>query len=202
VHHLRGKLTYANVVSTLCLCLLVGGGSAFAAAKLAKNSVGTKQIKNGAISTAKLKDGAVTGAKVAAGSLGNVPSATHAASADTATSAVRATTAASVESLPPLEPVHVATLLNGCFNVNPDLFGPAGFYKDGFGIVHLTGVLTGCTKNEDAFVLPPGFRPTVAIIHAVPGTEQEAEIEVLAGGQVRPFSVTSPSLGGISFRTN
>ena len=33
---LRGKLTYANVVSTLCLFLLVGGASAFAAGQLAK----------------------------------------------------------------------------------------------------------------------------------------------------------------------
>ena len=47
------RLTYANVVSTLCLFLLLGGGAAFAASKLAKNSVGSKQIKKNAITTAK-----------------------------------------------------------------------------------------------------------------------------------------------------
>jgi hypothetical protein len=75
------QLTYANVVSTLCLFLLLGGGAAFAATKLAKNSVGTKQIKNNAISTAKIKKGAVTGAKVNLSSLGTVPTATNATNA-------------------------------------------------------------------------------------------------------------------------
>jgi hypothetical protein len=51
---LRGNLSYANVISTLCLFLLLGGGTAFAASQLAKNSVGAKQIKRGAITPAKL----------------------------------------------------------------------------------------------------------------------------------------------------
>jgi hypothetical protein len=52
--HLQGKVTYANVISSICLFLLLGGGAAYAATKLAKNSVGAKQIKNGAITPAKL----------------------------------------------------------------------------------------------------------------------------------------------------
>lgn len=69
-----GKLTYANVISTICLFLLLGGGAAYAASHLGKNSVGSKQlkknsvtnakIKKDAITTAKVKDGAVTGAKI------------------------------------------------------------------------------------------------------------------------------------------
>jgi hypothetical protein len=84
---IRGKITYANVVSTLCLFLLVGGATAFAAAQLAKNSVGSKQIKKNAVTAAKIKNGAVTGAKVNLSSLGTVPNATHATSADTAKTA-------------------------------------------------------------------------------------------------------------------
>jgi hypothetical protein len=57
--------TYANVVSTLCLFLLLGGTSALAATQLAKNSVGAKQIKKNAVATAKIKNGAVTTAKIA-----------------------------------------------------------------------------------------------------------------------------------------
>jgi hypothetical protein len=94
---LRSKLTYANVISTLALFLVIAGGSAFAAGKLAKNSVGTKQIKNAAITTAKIKDGAVTGSKIVASGLGTVPNATHATTADTATSATSATSAKSAE---------------------------------------------------------------------------------------------------------
>jgi hypothetical protein len=79
------RLTYANVVATLALFIALGSASAFAATKLAKNSVGTKQIKNGSITEAKIKNGAIGGAKVNLASLGAVPKATHAASADAAT---------------------------------------------------------------------------------------------------------------------
>jgi hypothetical protein len=61
---LRTSLTYSNVISTLCLFLLVGGGAAWAATQLPKNSVGAKQLKQGAVTSAKLKKGAVTPAKL------------------------------------------------------------------------------------------------------------------------------------------
>jgi hypothetical protein len=66
----RSRFTYANVMSTIAVFLVLGGGAAFAAAKLAKNSVGTAQLKNNAVTAAKIKDGAVTGAKVGAGAIG------------------------------------------------------------------------------------------------------------------------------------
>jgi hypothetical protein len=66
---LRGKLTYANVVATLALFLVIAGGSAFAASKVGKNSVGTKQIKNNAVTATKIKNGAVTEAKIANGAV-------------------------------------------------------------------------------------------------------------------------------------
>lgn len=70
--HFRDKLTYANVMSTISVFLLLGGASAFAATQLAKNSVGTKQLKKNAVTTAKLKNGSVNGAKVKDGSLSGV----------------------------------------------------------------------------------------------------------------------------------
>ena len=47
------QLTYSNVVSTICLFLLLGGG-AYAASQLPKNSVGTKQLKNEAVTDRKI----------------------------------------------------------------------------------------------------------------------------------------------------
>ena len=77
------RLSYANVVATLALFLAIGGVG-YAATRLPKNSVGTRQIRNGA----------VTGAKIKLSSLGTVPSASHADTASTATTATTATTAA------------------------------------------------------------------------------------------------------------
>jgi hypothetical protein len=52
---MRRHLTYANVVSTLCLFILLGGVS-YAAIRLPRNSVGPKQIKANAVTTEKVKD--------------------------------------------------------------------------------------------------------------------------------------------------
>ena len=51
---LRGRLSYSNVVSSLCLFLIVGGGTAYAAAHLSKNSVGPKQLKKNAVTPPKV----------------------------------------------------------------------------------------------------------------------------------------------------
>jgi hypothetical protein len=71
MRRLAGKLSYANVISTICLFLLLGGGAAYAASQihLGKSSVGSRQLKKNAVTTAKIKSNAVTGAKVADGSL-------------------------------------------------------------------------------------------------------------------------------------
>ncbi len=92
----RKRLTYANVMSSIAVFLVLGGATAFAAAQLGKNSVGSKQLKKNAVTAAKLKKNAVTGAKIKAGavtgakinegSLGTVPSAATANSAAVAAS--------------------------------------------------------------------------------------------------------------------
>jgi hypothetical protein len=92
------RLSYANVMSSLAVFLVLGGATAFAAQHLGKNSVGktqlksnavttakikknavtTAKIKSNAITTAKIKNDAVTGDKVNEATLGTVPSATSA----------------------------------------------------------------------------------------------------------------------------
>ena len=72
----KSRLTYANVIATIALFLALGGG-AFAAFKIPKKSVGTKQLKakavtepklgDKAVTEGKLGDGAVTAAKLAGG---------------------------------------------------------------------------------------------------------------------------------------
>jgi hypothetical protein len=100
---LRRHLTYANVISTVCLFLVLGGGAAFAATKLAKSSVGTEQLKGEAVTKGKMApnsvnskkvvNGSLTGEDIASSTLGKVPSAEHADSATTAGSANSASSA-------------------------------------------------------------------------------------------------------------
>jgi hypothetical protein len=60
---IRKRLTYANVVSTLALCLVIGGATAIAA-KVPRHSVGPRQLKANAVTTLKIKANAVTNRKI------------------------------------------------------------------------------------------------------------------------------------------
>lgn len=99
---LRNRLTYANVMSSLAVFLVLGGATAFAATKIGANqlkansvktgkivkeAVTTSKIKNNAVNTAKIANDAVTGAKVNEGTLGQVPTANSANFANSAGSA-------------------------------------------------------------------------------------------------------------------
>jgi len=71
MRRLRAALTYANVVSTLCLFLVLGGGAAFAASQvLPEESVGTKQLKKAAVTPQKLSKAARAGMAGAQGDRG------------------------------------------------------------------------------------------------------------------------------------
>lgn len=54
MRRLRGSLTYSNVMVTVLALLVLGGGSAYAASHLGKESVGARQLKKGAVTPAKL----------------------------------------------------------------------------------------------------------------------------------------------------
>ncbi|HSS33664.1 MAG TPA: hypothetical protein VLL27_10320 [Solirubrobacterales bacterium] len=81
---IRKRLTYANVMSTIAVFLVLGGATAFAATKIGgneikanaistgkikKEAVTTSKVKNGAIVTTKLGDGSVASAKLGDGSV-------------------------------------------------------------------------------------------------------------------------------------
>lgn len=99
------RLTYANVMSSIAVFLILGGGAAIAAksilpknsvgkkqlqanavttAKIKKNAVTTAKIKKNAVTTAKIRNEAVTGGKVNESTLGEVPNAINAKNATNA----------------------------------------------------------------------------------------------------------------------
>ncbi len=208
--NLRPKLTYANVMVTILAFVVLSGGAAYAASQLGKNSVGPKQLKKNAVTTAKVKKEAITAAKVKKGTLtgtqinlsklGTVPSATHAASAD---------------SIPPAEPIRLIGapgqpgFENGATNIpgEPGLnFQPTGFYKDAFGIVHLEGSVKKGSSGV-IFTLPSGYRPASGTVQIF---EQPKESIVLilgsgvegvgAGAVVDEGGTPAVLLSGITFR--
>jgi hypothetical protein len=149
VKKIRKRLTYANVMSSIAVFLVIGGATAFAA--LGKNTVGTKQLKKNAVTTAKIKknavngskvkNGSLTGADINLGSLGTVPSATnasHATNADNATNAGNSNTVAG----------NTIRLIN--FTANPGT-GPTEILNlDGFTLT------ASCNAGDETVVLANG----------------------------------------------
>jgi len=194
--HLRGRLTYANLLSTLCLFLLLGGG-AFAAIKLPKNSVGPRQLKKNAVTGAKVKNQSLTGRDVVASSLGTVPSAANASHADRAGDSAtlqgngpdafvhgdgsvivaRRDMDVGADSVPLLDIPGVATLTAQC---------RAGPTEAGFQVENTSGAtldawrsFNGAAPEEFAFA-PAGKMGTLAISPTVMALEAATRI---AGGK-------------------
>ncbi len=66
---LRSRLTYANVVATLALALVLAGGTVYAAVKLGKNSVKSRNIAPAAVHASDLKANVVSSPKIKDGSI-------------------------------------------------------------------------------------------------------------------------------------
>jgi hypothetical protein len=70
------RLTYANVMSSIAVFLILGGATAFAAKKIGSNeikgsSITTAKIKKNAVTASKIKQSSITTAKIANGSVTN-----------------------------------------------------------------------------------------------------------------------------------
>jgi hypothetical protein len=66
----RKRLTYANVMSSIAVFLVLAGGTAFAASQLGKETVGAKQLKKEAVSLAKINAAAKKSLKGGTGPAG------------------------------------------------------------------------------------------------------------------------------------
>jgi hypothetical protein len=224
---MRPKLSYSNVMATIAVFIALGGAS-YAAMKLPKNSVGSKQIKKNAVSSAKIKNGAVTAAKVRSGALtgaqinastlGTVPSAVHAQDAQTARSAQTANTLGASEGWhevgTPGDPPFENNWRNGSPGTNQSTES-AAFYKDQLGIVHLKGMVLGGAQGTTAFHLPPGYRPAdrkvlIFAVTVTPETTAFGDLSISGfvpeepdrtGAVLPPGTFGSPvSLDGVTFR--
>ena len=73
----RERLTYANVMATVAVFLALAGAG-YAAIKIPRNSVGTKQLKRDAVNSSKVEPGSLKGSDINLATLGTVPTAADA----------------------------------------------------------------------------------------------------------------------------
>ena len=219
---LRSKLTYANVMATLAVFMVLGGG-AYAATHLSKNSVGQNQIKKNAVVTSKIKNSAVTGAKLANGAISGATvqsgsltgTQINASTLGTVPTAQTANTLAAPEAWHEVGTPGQPEFLNSWTNLLSHA-EPVGFYKDQEGVVHLKGTATS-GASAPIFRLPPGYRPAngdflrmpVACIGA--GCPNDVGALMIVSSNFTPIpededAVLSPtgatdvSLSGVTFR--
>lgn len=98
---------------------------------------------------------------------------------------------------------QVAVLGNGWTNVNAAVNGPASYWRDPFGIVHLSGMITGGSVNLAAFTLPAGYCPTYEMQLAISSNDLFGQLRITQAGAVIPriaSAAGNTNLNGISFR--
>jgi hypothetical protein len=161
---LRSKLTYANVMSTIAIFLVLTGVT-FAIAKLPPRSVGSKQLKNGAVRSKKIHKGAVRSkrihknavneGKIASGAVGRSEIARGAVG--TGQISNKAVTRAKIadEAIPLLGTLRSGQTLRGTFNLG----GNVSSIRDGqsFQFPLTNAPAAPATNVIDASVVNPVF---------------------------------------------
>lgn len=209
---MKHRVSSAHVLAIIAIVLALGGNAL--AFQLGKNSVGSKQLKKNAVLTAKIKKEAVTGAKIKKGTLTGTQ--VNASTLGTVPSALTAQTAQTANALAAPEAWHVVgapgepPFQHGWKDDSSTASPSVAFFKDHEGIVHLRGDATGGEPSEFVFQLPPGFRPAGGQIIRIPvfapgGEPSWVQVNGVlpadyASGGVAVAGRSDFELNGVSFR--
>jgi len=95
-----------------------------------------------------------------------------------------------------------ATYQNGWVTYDA-AYGPASYWKDSLGIVHLRGMVKNGGIGTTIFTLPVGFRPSnVTLLFVTICSGGIGRLDVVPDGQVRAIQGANPwfSIDGVTFR--
>jgi hypothetical protein len=127
---LRSKLTYANVMATIAVFLVLTG-IGFAVAKLPKRSVGARQLKNGAVHTKKIHKNAVNASKIKSNAVGRSEIASGAVSTSELSNQSVTRSKIADSAIPLLGTLRTGQTLRGSFNLGGDTGAAAPTFRDG-----------------------------------------------------------------------
>ena len=117
---LRSKLTYANVMATIAVFLVLTG-IGFAVAALPKKSVGKRQLKNGAVTSKKIRKNAVTSPKIKSGAVGRSEIASGAVSTSEISNKAVTRNKIADSAIPLLGTLRSGQTVRGVFNLGGDV---------------------------------------------------------------------------------
>jgi len=205
---LRSQLTYANVMATVAVFLVLTGVG-FAVAALPKKSVGKKQLKNGAVTSKKLSKNSVNTQKIRKGAVGRSDLANGAvgtgkianAAIETKKLANGAVTTAKVDSnsLPFISTLKTGQTLRGAFDVGGTPGGAGNDTRQGYVFQFpLQNAPTAPTVNVIDLVANPAG--TTASCPGISGGNQQTPNA--ANGQLCVYITGKTNLGATPVALN
>ena len=204
---MRPKLSYANVMSTIAVFIALGGTSY----AVARNSIGTRELKSNAVNSAKVRDGSLGARDLSATALRGAPRGPRGLIGPNGPIGPAGATGPTGPPGPAAAEGWTALpFANGWTNYG-SVWELCAYRKDQLGVVHLRGLATraaGTVPLESAIaILPAGYRPRRYRLFAV-HTGEPHEVGRVNVGPDGDISWTSGataqsyvSLDGISFDT-
>jgi hypothetical protein len=156
--HVRKRLTYANVMSSIAVFLVLGGATAFAATKIGANEIKANSIKTGkivkeAVTAGKIKAKAVTESRIADGAVTSLKLADNAVT--TTKLANKSVTGAKLD-LPSIGTVPTAQNAANAEKLGGK--GPSSYESKGFttGELNIVNLPASATTTVATLDLPAG----------------------------------------------
>jgi hypothetical protein len=190
------QLTYANVMSSIAVFLVLGGG-AYALGRLPRHSVGVTQLKAGAVTAPKLHRNAVTSAKIRYGAVdgGKIADGSITGSDINATSMPFGRVVAKLRGTTSLD----LTTEPQVYALNPSSYTQAAEEDDIYGGAVDVSFAAGCEAPRAARAWILVDAADAAALKPAESVVSGGSVEDLSGGSLTTRLEIAPALGGFRF---